>query len=253
MSIGRLDPLEEALGLVEDASKKGIPLRLAGGLAVRALCPAFPPRRADRQDLDLASVGRARPPLTQFLTGRGYVPDKQFNALDGHKQLFFSSPETGRTVDVLIDKLEMCHLLEFRDRIERMPHTLDPCDLLLSKLQIVELTQKDAQDALHLLAAFPVRVGDEPGTIGLGRFGEVVGGDWGWWRTVTLNLDRITELAADPAVRLAPPNPPFDPLEQIGVLKRAAQEVPKSLRWRLRAKVGQRVRWYRIPEETQHL
>lgn len=127
------DPLEESLGLIEAAAGIGVPLRLVGGLAVRVLCPDFPPRTRERQDLDLASTSDARPTLTGFLEERGYEPDRRFNALYGHKQLYFASP-VGRALDVLVDRLEMCHVLEFKDRIGRMPLTLDVTDLLLSKL-----------------------------------------------------------------------------------------------------------------------
>jgi hypothetical protein len=246
------DPLETASALVRDAAERGIPVRLVGGLAVRALCPAFPPRVRTGQDLDLASVSSARAPLTAFVQERGFAPDKFFNNLHGHKQLYFASPTDGRALDVLLDRLDMCHVLEFRDRIDRLPMTLDATDLLLSKLQIFEVNEKDLQDAIYLLAGLPVREGDEPGTIGLARFGEVVGEDWGWWRTVTGNLDRITALPASDLARLAPPSPPHDPVAQAARLRTAADETSKSLRWKLRAKVGDRVQWYKLPEEVAH-
>lgn len=245
------DAYEEAVGLVQEAGKEGVSLRLAGGLAIRYLCPDFPPRVAEKQDVDMACHSKARPAVTAFLEDRDYASDKTFNALYGHKQLFFKSPY-GRSVDVLVDKLEMCHELLFSDRVERMSFTLDPCDLLLSKLQIVELNEKDAQDVLYLLAAFPVKAGDEIGTIGLRRFEEIVGEDWGWWRTVTMNLERIRSLAEDDPAHLVPSNAHHDPVQQLRNLEEAAQAAPKSIRWRLRAKVGQRVRWYRVPEETPH-
>lgn len=101
------------------------------------------------------------------------MSDKRFNALYGHKQLFFSTPE-GRAIDVLVDRMEMCHIVDFADRIERHPVTLDVTDLLLTKLQIVRLNEKDAQDTLYLLSTFETTEGDEPGWIGLGRVAAMV-------------------------------------------------------------------------------
>ena len=242
---------DEALELVRAAERQRVTLRLVGGLAVRALCPAFPPRSHDRQDLDFASTSAARATVTAFLAARSFEPDDHFNQIHGHKQLYFRSP-AGRSVDVLIDRLEMCHALDFRDRLDRMPLTLDVTDLLLTKLQIVELNQKDAADVLQLLGAYPVRPGDGSGTIGLARFGEIVGDDWGWWRTVTGNLERIRSLATGDGASLEPPAPPFDPVEQLGALLDEAERVPKSRRWRLRALIGERVRWYELPEEEAH-
>ena len=245
------DTFDEALELVQAAQREHVTLRLIGGLAVRALCPSFPPRRHDRQDLDFASTSAGRAAVTSFLASRGFEADHAFNQIHGHKQLYFRSP-SGRSIDVLIDRLEMCHALDFRDRLDRMPLTLDITDLLLTKLQIVELNDKDAADVLQLLGAYPVRDGDGSGTIGLARFGGIVGGDWGWWRTVTGNLEWIRSLATGDGGSLMPPAPPFDPVEQLGVLLTEAERVPKSRRWRLRSLIGERVRWYELPEEEVH-
>jgi hypothetical protein len=244
--------LEEALRICQAAADKGITIRMAGGLAVQYLTPEFPPRGGDRQDLDLATRSSDRRSLTEFLTGRGYVGDKTFNALYGHKQLYFQSADTGRSLDVLVDRLHMCHTVEFKDRLGRMPVTLDLADLLLTKLQIVELNEKDAQDVLYLCSAYPVREGDEPGTIGLARIRPIVGNDWGWWRTLTLNLDRITALASGDGHGLVPTGGKHNPVEQLGLLSEAAETAPKSFRWKARAKVGERVRWYEEPQETPH-
>jgi hypothetical protein len=123
---------------------------------------------------------------------------------------------------------------------------------LLTKLQIVELNEKDAQDALYLLSAYPVGDGDEPETISVNRVSEVVANDWGWWRTVTMNLDRISELARGLGSHLVPPDRRFDPLEALERLRKLTNETPKSLRWRIKAKVGDRKRWYMQPEEVRH-
>jgi hypothetical protein len=146
----------------------------------------------------------------------------------------------------------MCHVLDFRHRIERMPVTLDVTDLLLSKLQIFEINEKDLQDALYLLAAFPVGEDDAPGTISPIRLCEVVCQDWGWWRTVSGNLDRIGDLGSEDLARLVPPDPPFDPVEAARRLRHEADEAPKTLKWKLRSKVGDRVQWYQLPEEVAH-
>jgi len=242
---------DEATALVDLARERGVVVRVLGGLAVRMLCPNLPPRSRDGQDLDLATNAASRAAVRDVLEERGYVGDRHFNALHGNKQLYFAHPETGLTVDVLIDKLEMCHTLEFADRLGRMPYTLDPLDLLLTKLQIVELNEKDVDDCLQLLVTFPVSESDEPGTIGLRPFRSLVGEDWGWWRTVTQNLERIRSVAAaEPRPAIA--GGELDPIAQIEALERAAEDAPKSRRWRLRSRVGERVRWYELPEEEAH-
>jgi hypothetical protein len=248
---GDTGPLDEALDLVARAERQGIPLRLIGGLAVRVLCPDFPPRIRDRQDLDLASTSAARPHLTELLVGLGYEPDRRFNALYGHKQLYFASPR-GRAVDVLVDALEMCHVLEFRDRIERMPATIDVTDLLLSKLQIVEINEKDVVDVVYLLAAYPVVAGDEPGTIGLDRIRAIVADDWGWWRTLTGTVEHVRDLVEARRDDLLPTGGSNDVLGGLNLIQEAADTVPKTLRWKLRARIGERKRWYQVPDEEEH-
>jgi hypothetical protein len=243
------DLLEEARALVDLATERGIVLRLVGGIAVRILCPDLPARTRTGQDVDFGSIGSSRRPLGDLLVSRGYIPDKTFNALYGNKQLYFTHPE-GWAVDVLIDKLEMCHTLDFAGRITRMPYTLDPLDLLLTKLQIVKLNEKDGDDCLRLLATFPVGESDEAGTMDLRVFRALLSDDWGWWRTVTMNLEKIRGLAA--GGRAAAIGGRLDVQTQLAALAQAAEEAPKTRRWKIRARVGDRVRWYEEPEETAH-
>lgn len=243
------DPLVRATALVERADDADIPLRIIGGLAVRALCPAVPARISDEQDLDLASTSDAAGELSGFLTDRGFEPESRFNAIHGRHQLRFSATEEPLSVDVMLDRLQMCHELDFTERLERLPHTLDAADLLLSKLQIIELNAKDQADAVCLLSSVPVAEGDEPGTIGLDRFGEVVRRDWGWWRTVTGNLEHIID-ALSSGRESVPEGATLDPCEQAESLRFCAEQIPKTASWRLRSTIGERMRWYELPEEV---
>lgn len=246
------DTYEAALETVETANRVGVPLKLLGGQAVRYLTPDFPPRVRSGQDVDFASVSSAKKPVMDLLAELGFEGDRRFNTMHGHRQLYFAHPSSGTAVDVIMDRLQMCHVLEFKDRIGRMTFTLDVTDLLLSKLQVVEQNEKDVQDIVYLLAGYEIREGDEAGTIGVGRFGKVVGDDWGWWRTATGNLDRIIELVRGDLARLVPPRALFDPAAQAVALRRHADTVPKSLRWKIRSRVGERVQWYELPEEVGH-
>jgi hypothetical protein len=248
------DPLPEALTLVRSASEAGHRLKILGGLGVRVLCPDFPPRQRAGQDIDLACLGKSRRQVANHLEQAGCTPDKRFNNLNGDRQMYFMAP-SGRPIDVMVERLSMCHTLDFRPSFGSSfgsgSPTLDPADLLLSKLQIFELNAKDAHDIVHLLAG--VRVGGDSSRpfIDPDRFGSVLSGDWGWWRTVTGSLNKLPDLlATQPG--LAPPNPRFDPLTQAKQLLEIAESVPKGLKWKTRAKVGDRVRWYELPEEVDH-
>jgi hypothetical protein len=187
-----------------------------------------------------------------FLGEKGFVGDQRFNLLHGDRQMYFTTADGQTSVDVIMDKLNMCHVLEFKGRIDRMPDTLDVTDLLLSKLQIVELNRKDVHDILHLLSGFEVREGDEPSTVGLGRIGKIVGEDWGWWRTVTGNLEKIAVLADGEHRDLVPEARQFDPAAQARAIREFCETCLKTIKWKLRAKVGERVQWYELPEEVGH-
>jgi len=246
------DPFETASQTVRQAAERDVPLRLIGGQAIRLLTPDFPPRVRTGQDMDFASVSTAKGAVIDFLGELGFQGDKRFNTIHGHKQMYFTTPDGETSVDVVMDQLNMCHVLTFKDRISLMPYTLDVTDLLMTKLQVVEQNEKDVQDIVYLLAAFPVTEGDEPGTIDPVRFCEIVGDDWGWWRTVTRNLDRLVDLVRGDLRSLVPEGARFDPDEQARSLRVQADAAPKSLRWKLRSKVGERVQWYQLPEEIAH-
>ena len=247
------DPFGEALALASGAAEAGLGLKLLGGLAVRVLCPDFPPRLRTGQDMDFACLSKGRKNVVAYLEQRGCEPDRRFNNLNGDRQMYFTSPG-GRPVDVMVDRLAMCHTLDFRPSFGALPVTIGAVNLLLSKLQIVELNAKDARDILHLLSGVPVREtaeGAGQAWIDAGRFGKLLGADWGWWRTVTGNLAKLPALVAENP-GLVPPGQHLDPLAQARRLLEIAESAPKGVKWRLRANVGDRVRWYELPEEVGH-
>jgi hypothetical protein len=249
------DPLPEAITLVQGAAAAGFKLKILGGLGVRVLCPDFPPRQRAGQDIDFACLGgKTRRQVAEHLERAGCEPDKRFNNLNGDRQMYFTAP-SGRPIDVMVDKLSMCHVLDFRPSFgsalgSSLP-TLDPADLLLSKLQIFELNAKDAHDIFHLLSGVPVAKDSVRPSIDPDRFGSVVASDWGWWRTVTGSLKKLPDLlAAQPA--LVPPRPRYDALAQARQLLDVANTVPKGMKWKLRSNIGDKVRWYELPEEVDH-
>jgi hypothetical protein len=244
------DPLPEALQIVHTVTQAGPPLKILGGLGVRVLCPDFPPRQRAGQDIDFACLGKTRRQVAEHLERAGCEPDKRFNNLNGDRQMYFTAP-SGRPIDVMVDRLTMCHVLDFRPSFTAASPTLDPADLLLSKLQIVELNAKDAHDIFHLLAGLPVARDSVRPSIDPDRFSSVLASDWGWWRTVTGSLDKLPGLLAQTPT-LVPPRPRFDPLTQAKQLREIADTVTKGAKWKLRARVGDKVRWYELPEEVDH-
>ncbi len=244
------DPLTDAMAIARTAVDAGLGLKLLGGLGVRVVCPDYPPRLRHDQDIDFACLSKERKAVAAHLERVGCQPDRRFNNLNGDRQMYFTAP-SGRPIDVMVDRLAMCHTLDFRPSFGRLPLTVDVVDLLLSKLQIVELNEKDARDLVQLLSCMPIgRAGQRPG-IDADRFCQVLAGDWGWWRTVTGSLAKLPGLLSEHP-QLALPGMPFHPAEQAAGLRWLADETPKSMKWRMRARVGDKVRWYELPEEVGH-
>jgi hypothetical protein len=250
-TVGR-DAFAESVAVATEANGAGVPLKLLGGQAVRVLCPEYPHRARDDQDMDFASVASAKKRVMEFFAQRGFLSDQRFNTLHGDRQMYFTTADGRTSVDVIMDKLNMCHVLDFRDRIDRMRITLDVTDLLMTKLQIVQMNQKDVHDILQLLSAYEVRDGDEPGTIGLDRICRIVGEDWGWWRTLTGSLDTVMRLGTGEHRNLVPAAHTYDPIAQARRIREQCDACSKTLKWKLRAKVGDRVQWYELPEEVAH-
>jgi hypothetical protein len=259
------DPLAESLRIVDAADRKGLQVRLMGGMAVRAHAPEWPARtRRVEVDLDFATRGKDRVAFYELLAAEGYTADKRHNALFGTKQAYFVDVARNRPVDVLVDSLEMCHKFEFKDRLSKSSPTLPLAELLLSKLQVVKINRKDVLDALVLLAEHPLAQDDGApdsrhgqGAINVPRILSFTSNDWGWWRTVSGNLTTLDQYLA---VELTPEDLDlangravlFDPGAQVAALRAVIDEAPKSTRWKLRARVGERAPWYNDPEEMGH-
>ncbi|MFI5168503.1 MAG: hypothetical protein ACHQQS_18005, partial [Thermoanaerobaculales bacterium] len=185
-----------------------------------------------------------------------YTPDRRYNALYGHKQLYFLDEARQRPVDVLVDRLEMCHTFEFVERLTIAEVTLPPAELLLSKLQVVKINRKDVLDALALLSEHPLAEDDDAGrAISLRRITGLTSNDWGWWRTITGNLVKLRTIAEghlEPGELEFGRAPRFQPVAQVEALRNAIEAAPKSTKWKLRSRVGDRMTWYEEPEEVGH-
>ncbi|MCU0492233.1 MAG: hypothetical protein MUD01_11625 [Chloroflexaceae bacterium] len=238
----------EARALVAAAEAEGLPLRLLGGLAVRLHAPStgLPAFSRAYPDLDIAAPPRQSHRIEAFFASRGYAADRNFNLLNGDRRLLFYDEANRRQVDVFVGQFAMCHRLAFNERITGDAPTLPLAELLLTKLQIVQLNDKDARDSCALLLDHPLGEGDAE-TINLPRLLHVCGDDWGWWRTVTQNLAKLRELHVGYGLPLEARTRLSGRLEE---LTQALHGSPKTLRWKTRAILGDKVRWYEEPEEV---
>lgn len=230
--------LDLARSLIDGGNERGLALRALGGIGVAFQCPTAmqPPLARAWKDLDFIALSDQRRDLEGYLESCGLRGDREFNALHGRQRLNYVHEGQGYEVDIFIDRLVMCHTLELSDRLTRHELTLDPADLLLTKLQVVETNERDFLDIAAILCDHDV---DQE------RIVVLLSRDWGWYRTATQVLER-----AAAHTRSLPDFPARERmLAALESLQQAIASAPKSRSWRMRARIGDRVRWYELPEE----
>ncbi len=220
-------------------------MRAMGGVGIALRCPSAtcPPFQRRYGDIDFAMQSHRKAEIEQIFSDAGYTFDREFNNLNANRRLIFWDPRAERKVDVFVERVEMCHVLDLKDRLALDPETLTLADLLLLKLQIVEVSDKDFTDALTLLADHPIDSGGIDGAY----VAEFLARDWGWWRTSTTTLGRL--------LSYLPSLPGFAAKAtvegRIRALMTQVEAAPRSRRWKLRARIGERARWYELPEEVE--
>ena len=238
------DIIEEARRLTTAAQRDGIALKLMGGVGIYFHSPTArkaPLGRAYR-DLDFVGLSSRRAEIHSFFARCGYELDRPFNTLQGLRRLRFLDSEHHREIDLFLDEFRMCHRLDLRARLSLSGEGLAPADLLLTKMQIVELNAKDLTDVAALLLDHPVGDGDGE-MINATYIAALAARDWGLYRTLQLNIDRLQRVLTEL------PLPADLALSRLHALWQAVHAYPKSSVWRLRARIGDRLRWYDLPEE----
>ncbi|HEV2255706.1 MAG TPA: hypothetical protein VGS06_21225 [Streptosporangiaceae bacterium] len=241
------DPVAEARRLIAAADGQGLLLRALGGVAVYLLASDGKPRLPRGvKDIDMAASRGSGRPAARLLEQAGYVGDQMFNALHGSRRLLFIDPAHERHLDVFVGEFSMCHEIPLTARLDRAPLTVPPEELLLSKLQIVEATTNDQSDLYSLLAQYDVAAGS--GSLDGSFVAGLCAKDWGLWRTCMGSIERLLANLE---------SSPLDPGEALRVqarleaLRGYLEAAPKTMKWRLRSQVGDKVRWYQQPEEEQ--
>lgn len=258
VGMGQQDPAErqkfenELTRIVKASTDAGVILRVIGSLAFQMHCPRFGYLQQAMgrayTDLDFAAYGRQAGAIRELLVGLGYKDNREVFIVSGGERSIFDQPDIGLHVDVFYEKLDFCHVIRWEGRLEVDSPTIPLAELLLEKMQIVEINEKDVIDTIMLVIEHPLGDSDHE-TINIKRVAELCANDWGLWRTTTMNLNKV-RLLADGYSQLTPGQK-----TQVGNHVQAAlarlDEEPKSMAWRLRARVGDRVKWYKDVDEVQ--
>jgi hypothetical protein len=259
------DLMAEARAIIDHGNEAGVVLRLTGGLAVRHYAIDLEFAEREYSDIDLIGLKRQVAEAGGVFRDLGYVENKHVAMATGNGQLQFFVPQGGAAavpvdgalpvftevppsdhIDVFLDAMRMDHQLDFRDRLEINTYAIDPADLFLSKLQIGNLNEKDVHDVITLVKDVYVDFQPHPGVLDLHHVAEVCAADWGLYIDVMNNVDTVVERVPDYDLS------PRDAARVRRTLELAQDmmtEQAKTLRWRLRARIGKRVRWYSEVEE----
>jgi hypothetical protein len=255
--MAEIDFIEEAKKIAATAQAAGITLRVLGATAFRIHCPGYEAVHVAMErtlsDVDFAAYGKEEEKIERFFeNGLHFRSERQQAALT--PGLFvgrhiYQDPQTGLHVDIFIDQLNMCHVVDFHNRLHVDSPTIPLAELTLEKLQIVRLNEKDVKDMLMLFAAHPV--GDQDGETINGKFiAEIMSKDWGFYYTTTLNLEKIRS-GLPRYQHLFKPQDVNHIQERITTLLGLIEQAPKSLKWKVRAAIGTKMQWYNDVEEVE--
>jgi hypothetical protein len=240
--------LSEARRLSEDGNKEGVILRVMGPIALHFYFPDYVDlyrkmeRLGDRvfTDIDYASYGKCKGKIVPFFEKHGYELEKRAAMLSGNtRHIYFS--ERIPMIDVFFDRLSYNHPIDYRGRLDIHPYCVSLTDLLLQKLQIVQINDKDLKDAMLLLLASPIGDTDE-GQINIKYLAKIMSDDWGFYHTSTTNLNKVKDAARAVSV-LTDEHLKTIHMKADTVLQ-AIEASPKSGKWKSRAKVGVNKIWY---------
>jgi hypothetical protein len=246
----RPDILEEARRVVDGARAANVTVRVLGGVAIslHASGSLHPALTRHYRDIDLVTTRKLGRPTATLLTGLGYTANERFNLMNGSTRLVFYDLANERQLDVFVGEFRMCHQIPIADRLELEDTTVPLAELLLTKLQIVQLNDKDVIDIWAIVHEHDIAEHDDD-AINAARIAELLSADWGLWRTSRQSVETARARLSESDLPVGDQSLIDDRLQR---LWRRVETQPKGLRWRSRAKVGDRAKWYEEPEEIGH-
>jgi hypothetical protein len=242
---------QEVHRIVAASSEANVVLRLLGSLAFQLHCPEFGGLQAKMgrayTDIDFASYARQAKKVSELLARLGYAENREIFVVTEGSRAIFENSANRLHLDVFYEKLDFCHVIPWNGRLEADSPTIPLAEMLLEKMQIVQINEKDVIDTIMLLLEHSLG-GVDGETINMDRVAGLCGSDWGLWRTVTMNLDKVGRLAQGyPQLEIADK---ARVTEQVMAALGRIEAEPKSMAWRLRSRVGDRVKWYKDVDEV---
>lgn len=237
--------------ILKASADADILLRVIGSLAFQMHCPQFGYLQAAMgrayTDIDFGAYGKQSKQIQQMMASLGYTENREVFIISEGERAIYDKPEAGLHVDIFYEKLDFCHAIFWKDRLETDSPTIPLAELLLEKMQIVQINEKDIIDTIMLLLEHPLGDGDNE-TINIQRVAAICAADWGFWRTVTMNLDKVRQLAQQYPQLSGEQKAKVE--SQVNNALARMEAEPKTMGWKLRSRVGDRVKWYKDVDEV---
>lgn len=257
--------MEEAMKILSEARKTNIVLRVIGALAIKlhslkhedlyTKLKRLGENNPTFTDIDFVAYSKQRRELVKLFDKMGYVPNMYIMAFYGSKRLLYYHPQRYCHIDIFLDKLEFSHDIFFgnepgKGRLEIEELTISLADLVLEKVQIHKINEKDIKDLIILFHAHNLAETDEPEAINIKYIAKILADDWGFWFDATENLKKVLVYAKKYHEEgLITATVLEDVNHKISQLLATIDQEPKTKAWEKRAKIGTNKKWYRDVEE----
>lgn len=251
--------LSEAQRIAKSLENAGSSCRLMGACAIMLSCKGFRGLLGklgrELSDVDLMGLSKERELSVRLMKDLGYETQWMGTGIHtyGQRMMFVSAnpnpnPNTeGVHVDMFLDRLTMCHTMDFRERLRLSSLAITPADILLEKMQIVRINEKDLKDSAVLILAY--KPGPDPAKdIQAPYIAKLLSNDWGFYYTFTMNLEKLCSYVQMCDAMDATSKKQV--LARVDDLLETVKAEPKSFEWKLRARVGTKVKWYEEVEEV---
>jgi hypothetical protein len=236
--------LDNAVRTIKEADKRGIVLRIMGAVAFKYHCQKFAylykVLGRELSDMDFMGYWKQRDHIEKLFKDLGYMRMQPSIASYVAKRQMYKMDNI--TIDVFLDAIKMCHTIDLRGRLEVEYPTIPLAEMLLEKMQIVTLTEKDIKDVIVLLREHNLGQVDKE-TINTKYIASLLSKDWGFYYTVITNLQKVKNFIKE--FNLLKEEDKVDVSSKIDRIVETIEKEPKSFRWKIRAKIGPKKRWYK--------
>ena len=235
--------------ILKKAQERNLTIRLIGGLAVWLHCQKnrniLKKFKRTINDIDFVGYLSEVIEVQKLFVDLGFVENKNIMRLFGRNRRIFYFPSSDLHIDLILDKIHFCHDIDLTQRLKLDFPTITVSDLLASKLQIFEITKKDTLDIIALLSEHNIGEIDEE-TINVEYLSELTSKDWGLWKTFNLNLKKTRKKLQD---FIEGEKNISAVVFKIDTIVEDMNERKKSISWKLRNIIGERIPWHNKVEE----